>query len=388
MADELVLDPEHPVDEAIRAAVADALTTFLDRQHEVLSGIGAELEPVHRLAAELTSGGKRLRPAFCLWGYVAAAGVPPDPRGLIAAAASLELLHVGALVHDDVMDSSDRRRGKPAAHRQFEALHSQSGWLGDPSAFGRAGAILLGDLLLLWSAEMVQDAIYSGMSPVRLADQDVGVGSGLDDLSLARALPLLEAMRTEVTSGQFLDVVAQSHNPSRYGIERALDEANRVVEYKSARYTVQRPCQFGAALGAAPDRLQQALADYGSPLGRAFQFRDDLLGVFGDPVLTGKPAGDDLREGKRTVLVAHAFAGTSDAGRKELDALLGQSNLAADQIAELQQVITESGARDKVEIMINNYLDQALRGLPTAPMTTEGRTALTALAHLAVQRDA
>lgn len=381
-----MLDPDHPVSADFLVAVADAITNFLGLQRHVLTSIGAELEPVHRLAVELTSGGKRLRPAFCLWGYAAAAGLPDDHGPLIAAAASLELFHVGALVHDDVIDSSDLRRGKPAAHRQFEALHSQSGWLGDPSAFGRAGAILLGDLLLLWSAEMLQDAVHHGMG---LVETDAGQRStGPDGLSLTRALPLLEAMRTEVTSGQILDVVAQSHNPSQHGIERALDEANRVLEFKSARYTVQRPCQFGAALGAADDQLQQALAGFGSPLGRAFQLRDDLLGVFGDPTLTGKPAGDDLREGKRTVLIAHAYAGSNRAGRMELDTLLGQADLAVDQISVLQQVITESGAKETVETRINDYLDQALRSLATSSMTDQGRTALTALAHLAVQRDA
>lgn len=361
-------DPADPAGPDFRGSVGHALDTFLDRQRPALARVGDELAPVHRLATDLTAGGKRLRPAFCFWGRVAAGGLPDDVDPLVNAAASLDLLHVSALVHDDVMDGSDLRRGMPAAHRQFELLHHSSGWLGESDAFGRAGAILLGDLLLMWSAEMLQQA-------------------GLPATAVDAALPVLQAMRTEVTCGQFLDVVAQSHNPSRHGVELAIDEAQRVVEFKSARYTVQRPCQFGAVLGGADDRLQAALAAYGSPLGRAFQFRDDLLGVFGDPELTGKPAGDDLREGKRTLLVAYTHAQTTDAGRELLDARLGRSDLTDDEVTRLRAVITDSGARELVETMINNQLDESLTALASAEVTEPGRIALTALAEAAVRRD-
>ncbi len=375
-----VLDPQNPLGQAFRDAISAEITAFLTEQSAVLESMGPELAPVHLMAGQLLCGGKRLRPAFCVWGYIAAAGSSDeaDLRPLLAAAASLDVLHVSALVHDDVMDSSDLRRGRPAAHRQFEALHSTAGWLGDSVAFGKAGAILLGDLLVMWSAQMLQAA-------------------GLDQSALERALPIVEAMRTEVTCGQYLDIVAQAHplrqkapaiGSLRPSIELALDEASRVVEYKAARYTVQRPSQMGAALGGGDDRLYYALGAYGSPLGRAFQFRDDLLGVYGDPQLTGKPAGDDLREGKRTVLVAHAFAHADEAGRQVLLRLLGDPALDADGIADLQQVITESGARDAVESMISEGYERALKALHEVDMTDEGRAGLTSLADAAVRREA
>jgi geranylgeranyl diphosphate synthase type I len=170
-------------------------------------------------------------------------------------------------------------------------------------------------------------------------------------------------------------------------LQRALDEASRVVEYKSARYTVRRPLQFGAALGGADDQLQQRLGAFGSPIGRAFQYRDDLLGVFGDSRLTGKPSGDDLREGKRTVLVAQALAGADPAGRKLLETQIGNPDLDADGIAELQDVIIASGAREAVEKMIDNDHAEALAALAGADVTEDGRTALTALASAAVRRE-
>jgi geranylgeranyl diphosphate synthase, type I len=376
---ESVLDPDNPLSQGFREAVSAELTAFLAEQATVLESMGPELVPVQLMASQLLCGGKRLRPAFCVWGYVAAAGRPDDIelRSLLTAAASLDLLHGSALVHDDVMDSSDLRRGRPAAHRQFEALHANAGWLGDSEAFGKAGAIILGDLLVMWSAQMLHAA-------------------GLDQTALERALPIVEAMRTEVTCGQYLDIVAQAHplrqrapaiDSVRPSIELALDDASRVVEYKAARYTVQRPAQIGAALGGGDDQLYYTLGAYGSPLGRAFQFRDDLLGVFGDPKLTGKPSGDDLREGKRTVLIAHAYAHAGEVGQKLLLQRLGDPGLTPEGVAELQQVITESGARDAVEHMITEGYERAIRALQDADITDEGRAGLTALAEAAVRRE-
>jgi geranylgeranyl diphosphate synthase, type I len=376
---DVVLDPQAPLSQAFREAVSAEISAFVSEQSSVLDSMGPELVPVHLMASQLLCGGKRMRPAFCVWGYIAAAGIPSDEelKSLLAAAGSLDVLHVSALIHDDLMDSSDLRRGRPAAHRQFEALHANAGWLGDSAAFGRAGALLLGDLLVMWSAQMLH-------------------GAGLDQSTLERALPIVEAMRTEVTCGQYLDIVAQAHplrkrapaiGSLRPTIELALDDASRVVEYKAARYTVQRPCQMGAALGGGDDELYFALGAYGSPLGRAFQFRDDLLGVFGDPKVTGKPVGDDLREGKRTVLVAHSYAHAGDAGQKLLLQRLGDPGLDETGINELQQVIVESGARDTVESMINEYYERALKALHDTQITEEGRAGLTALADAAVRRE-
>ncbi len=371
-------DPTAPLGSPFTDAVSEAIAAFLAGQADVLAPMGAELGPVRRMAGDLAAGGKRLRPAFCYWGYVAAAGDPGPVRpALIRAAASLDLLHVSALVHDDVMDGSDLRRGVPAAHRRFERLHADLGWLGDGLGFGRAGAILLGDLLLIWSAEMLQRC-------------------GLAPAMLDRALPIMERMRTEVMAGQFLDLVAQVRDRRDYRpdedadptgrLQRALQEAERVVEYKSARYTVRRPVEFGAALGGADHRLQDRLAAFGSPLGRAFQYRDDLLGVFGDSQVTGKPSGDDLREGKRTVLVAQALARADATGRKLLEDRLGDTDLDAAGVDALQEVITSSGARQAVEQMIEHDHQQALAELDRADITTDGRAALTALAAAAVRR--
>ena len=372
----LLLDPSRPLDAPFRIRIGERINAFLDRQASDLTDLQPEIEPLLDVTRRLLSGGKRMRAAFCVWGYVAAAGLDrsasapaaPTLDCLLDAAASLELLHTSALVHDDVMDGSDTRRGAPAAHRQFEGLHAADERLGAPESFGRAGAILLGDLLVMWSVEMLEQA-------------------GLPATVAPGAYQIAQRMRTEVTCGQYLDVAAQSR-PFGADLDHALDAANRVVEYKSARYTVYRPAQLGAVIGGGSPSLLDALAAYGSPLGRAFQFRDDLLGVFGDPEVTGKPVGDDLREGKRTVLVAHALAHTNAAGRALLTSRLGDPELDDAGVATLQQVIVDSGTREAVEAMIDRAYHEAIAALAEPSISAPGRAGLTALATAAVRRQA
>lgn len=365
-----IFDAAEPAGRDFRDAVGRTLADFMATQRSALAGIGAELDGLGDLARRFVDGGKRLRPAWCYWGYAAVAGQPEDPAALLRAAASLDLLHASALVHDDLIDSSDTRRGVPSAHRQFAATHHQSGWSGSSEAFGRAGAILLGDLLLVWSAELFATA-------------------GLAPDALARATPLLNAVRTEVTAGQYLDVFAQTQPVlDDTSWSHLLDEAHRVVEYKTARYTVQRPAQIGAALAGGSARLSSALTSYGSAIGRAFQFRDDLLGVFGDSQVTGKPAGDDLREGKRTVLIAHACARAERAAARRLVTLLGRPDLGLDEVDEARAIITASGARAAVEADITRDYEAALGALTDVEMHPDGRRALGSLAQLAVAREA
>ena len=205
-----------------------------------------------------------------------------DSVSLLRACASLELLHASALVHDDYMDASDVRRGRPATHRAFERIHREHGWPANPEQYGASAAILLGDLLLSWSDELLRTC-------------------GLPAERVLEALGYFDLTRSEVVAGQFLDVSAQARGAAD------VDTAMTVLRYKSAKYSIERPLHIGAALaGASAEQITQ-LSRFGLPLGEAFQLRDDLLGVFGDPAVTGKPAGDDLIEGKRTVLVSLAL---------------------------------------------------------------------------------
>lgn len=345
----------------IRDQATCVLDRFLGRQRTVLRDIGPDMVPWLDTIADLLAGGKRLRPAFCYWGWRAAGG---DDCGQIhAAAAAVELLHASALVHDDVMDASDTRRGRPSVHRRFEALHAAEGWRGRPGSFGTGAAILIGDLLLAWT-----DQLYHA--------------SGLPPDALQRGQPVLDSMRTEIICGQYLDLLAQSAGDG--GVAGAL----RVVRYKSAKYTVERPLQLGVRLaasdGSAP--LLAACTGYGVPVGVAFQLRDDLLGVFGDPARTGKPAGDDLREGKQTVLVAMARRRASPAQREVLDRCLGDRLLDEAGAGQVRAVLTETGAVAECERMIDSCVTDALSALADAPVTSAARQALAELAVTATAR--
>jgi geranylgeranyl diphosphate synthase type I len=342
----------------IAAEVQRALTAFLDRQEARLSALGPELAEQVAAARDATSGGKRLRPAFCYWGFLAAGGDPALP--ILPAAASLEMLHVSALVHDDVMDSSDVRRGAPAAHRRFEALQRARS-SGDAERFGIGAAILLGDLCLIWADELLHT-------------------SGFDAAALARAEKYFDAVRVEVTAGQYLDLVAQASGESDMGL------ALRVLRYKAATYTVERPLHVGAALAGGSEELIAALSAYGLPIGEAFQLRDDLLGVFGDPALTGKPAGDDLREGKRTVLVAYAVRHAGEAQLTEFNRLFGRPDLTDDDVQVLREILQDSHAVEACETLISERTEQALDALDRADLSSEPHKALTNLAIAATSR--
>jgi geranylgeranyl diphosphate synthase type I len=348
---------------ALRSRVQRVLDGFLDRQREILGSASADLLPLVEATVDLLAGGKRLRPAFCYWGW-RGAGKPDRPE-IVSAAACLELFHAAALVHDDLMDESDTRRGMPSAHRRFAALHSDAGWHGDADRFGGATALLLGDLCLGWSDELLH-------------------ASGLSDEAVRRGRPVFERMRTELMGGQYLDVLEQATGGLRPGSQA--ERARRVIRYKSAKYSVEHPLLLGGTLAGASPRVLAAYSHYGLALGEAFQLRDDVLGVFGDPAQTGKPAGDDLREGKRTLLVAYAHERASPAQASEIETLLGDRELDGAGIDRLREIIVSTGALARVERLVADLVDRSTAALDAAEIAAEARTALRSLITVATVR--
>jgi geranylgeranyl diphosphate synthase type I len=351
-------------DAAVIARVDAELTAVLDDRTRVLAAFGDDLVPVCAAARTLVlDGGKRLRPTFAYWGWRTVHGADDDDRGLITAAASLELLHACALVHDDVMDASATRRGRESAHAAFARLHRDRHWTGDPKVFGTAAAIVLGDLLLSWA-----DAVFAT--------------AAIDAAALPRARRVYDEMRQLVMAGQYLDVLVQARGAF------SADEALRVIEFKTSKYTVEGPLHLGAAVAGAPEQVFAVLSDYGLALGEAFQLRDDVLGVFGDPSVTGKPAGDDLREGKHTLLTALAMQTASAEQAAALRAGLGDRGLDEAQVAALRDVIVGTGALEQVEERITRRTALARAALEAPVLGEESRAALAALAEAATNRHA
>jgi geranylgeranyl diphosphate synthase type I len=365
--------------------IAARIDDALDVHETALGEISPDLLPLVQEARELLAGGKRFRALFCYWGWQSVAAIHSDGGlaeldgpdtgrhlpAVVSVAAGLELFHAAALVHDDIIDSSDLRRGRPSAHRAFESLHRTSGWDGDAASFGTTTALLLGDLLLGWSDELVEEGLAL-----------------LDDREAARAARAeFFRMRTEVTAGQFLDVFEEYSWRSRPDSE-ALPRAHRVIVYKSAKYSIEAPLVIGGAMAGGSLAQVSALREFGLPLGVAFQLRDDMLGVFGDPEVTGKPSGDDLREGKRTVLIGLARQKMPPTAVRVLDELLGDPALDDAQVRMLQNTVRDSGAADQVERIIAHNVRVAREALAEAPISASARDELSHLAERVTRRDA
>ncbi|WP_433346265.1 polyprenyl synthetase family protein [Micromonospora sp. CA-111912] len=345
--------------------VDDTLTTFLAAEVASLTEIDAAMGGFASTARDcVLAGGKRVRPTFAYWGWRGGAGGDEPLQTVLPALAALELLHTFALVHDDVMDASDTRRGRPTAHRAAAARHVAAGHAGDPDRFGEAVAVLIGDLCMVWADRLMSRA---AVPPARLLD----------------VRHCYDRMRVETIAGQYLDVLGEN-DAANWSVDRAL----RVARYKTASYTVQRPLLFGACLaGAGADApLTAAYTRYGLAVGEAFQLRDDLLGVYGDPVATGKPAGDDLRTGKPTALLMLARQFATPAQRRALDR--AGAVTGAREVSQLAQLVADTGAVARVERMISGRVAEALAALDAAPIDETARTALTGLATAATDRRA
>jgi geranylgeranyl diphosphate synthase type I len=340
--------PQSLLDVASR--VDKRLESLLAVERERWAKVDADLvPPIDEIARLVLAGGKRLRPAFCFWGFVGAGGDPTDEL-VIDAGAALELLHAFALFHDDVMDGSLTRRGEPTTNAKFEASHGANKLAGESRRFGDGVAILVGDLAYVYSDQLMRNA-----SP--------------------QAWTIWNELRIELNFGQYLDMLGSAMN------ERRREKAERICRYKSGKYTIERPLHLGALL-AAPTRddLIPVLSTYGLPLGDAFQMRDDVLGAFGDTAITGKPVGDDLREGKPTPLMAIATARANAAQLKELQ-LVGNQDLTPEQIARVQEVIRETGALDELETVITRLTDEAIAAVQHVPFAQSVRDELITLAE-------
>jgi geranylgeranyl diphosphate synthase, type I len=361
------VDTAAPSAVELAVAVTDQLRDYLEKRRSDSAYIGTDYADLTAALEEFVlRGGKRLRPAFAYWGWRAVAdpNVPVHPPTLRLFAA-LELLHACALVHDDVIDDSATRRGLPTVHRLFAQKHRDRSWSGSSEQFGLSAAILLGDLALVWADDIVATADLT-------ADAQRRVQRVWADI------------RTEVLGGQYLDIVAESSAAT------SVASAMNVNTYKTASYTVTRPLQLGVAAAADRPDVQAIFHEVGNDLGVAFQLRDDVLGVFGDPAVTGKPSGDDLRSGKRTVLLAEAIelADKSDPDAAELLRSSVGTELSEAQVLELCRVIESVGALAAVEAHIELLTTRSLHAIDAAPIDAQAKAGLATLARLAANRSA
>lgn len=331
------------------------LTALLDAEVDRWATLTPDLtEPLDALRALVMAGGKRLRPAFCFWGFVGAGG-DADEQIVVDAGAAFELLQAFALVHDDVMDGSATRRGSRTAHLAFADRHQLEVWRGEGRRFGEGVAILIGDLAHVYADLLLRDAPRG-------------------------VLEVWDELRIELNVGQYLDILGTARG------DTDPEGARRIARYKSGKYTIERPLHVGAALAGRYDELGPALSDYGDPLGEAFQLRDDILGAFGEGTVIGKPVGDDLREGKPTPLLASASR-QADPEQRRVLARIGAPDLADDEIAGIQGVLRDTGAVAEIEDRIDELTRSAIDAIEAADVTDDARAALVDLAHFVAWRE-
>ncbi|WDN50808.1 polyprenyl synthetase family protein [Streptomyces clavuligerus] len=346
-----------PIDlTVVRDQVEQVVEEFLAAKAAAASGAGHPPEVVRILRDFLASGGKRLRPLLCVVGWHAAGG-DEDPAAVLPVAASLELYQTFVLIHDDIIDDSALRRGRPAVHRALAARH-----VGHDSAarLGAGEALLAGNLALIWCQELLHTAELD--TPRRAAVHRVN-----------------DTMLAEVMFGQYRDLLGTER------LDDDIEAALGIIRYKTAAGTIQRPLQLGVAAGGGDEETHRFCTEFGVPLGEAFQLRDDLLDVFGSPDGRSAPGLNDLREGKHTVLLALAMAGAGPGQRVRLRSLVGRARLDETGAAEIRAILEATGARDGVERMISARYDRCLEVLAGAALPERATEALRRLAVTATQ---
>ncbi|WP_329042793.1 polyprenyl synthetase family protein [Streptomyces sp. NBC_00178] len=340
---------------AFKVRVDDVLHRFVAGEADRFASIDPALHPVAEQLEATVAQGKRLRAAFCYWGWRAVG--QPDDDALVRAAASMELVHAAAVVHDDLIDESPLRHGRPTAHI---ALRGAVRGRRRTAAAARSLAMLVGDLLMELAGQLFTT-------------------SGLPAAYLGRARPLWSALARELIAGECLEILRTGSDPDTR-------DSLKVIRYKTAKYTVEQPLLIGGVLAGAGERLREGYSAYGLPLGEAFQLRDDLLGVFGSPAHTGKACADDLRGHRPTALLAETWKAAGEDERRQLRSLLGRRDLDEEGVHTVRALMRRLDAPERVEEMIGVRIGQALAALHELDVPRPAATALTALAHSVTTR--
>ncbi len=352
--------------EVERERVNGALERFLAVEGVVAESVHPRACEIFDIVSAFTLGpGKRLRPILMITGYRAAGGADED--AILAASCCLELTQTMLLIHDDIMDKSDLRRGHASVHTEL-AVRYGGGSDGDhlasadPAHFGVALAIAAGDL----AGQLALRALAGAAFPA---------ADGM------RALDVYTAMTRDVCYGQVLDMHAGDKT-----IKVTEADVLTIHRYKTARYTTEGPLQIGAVLARADQKTLDTLSAYALPLGQAFQLQDDLLGVFGNEKQTGKPADADLKQGKRTLLVIKALEWASPSQRADLEAALGNPAATPSQIESARRCLQETGAKRYCQERAIRLATQAREAMASASLEATAQQFVLGLVDFIVDR--
>lgn len=352
-----------------RKKTQQTLDIFLEQKTNELKEISNNCTPLINSIKTLTNNGKKLRAIICFWGWQSVTETK-DETNIYKIAAALELFQAAALIHDDIIDNSDTRRNNPTTHKTFSQLHENQNLVGDPENFGKNSAILCGDLCLAWSEEL-----FGQIPQISQKTKEI-----------------FNLMRTEVMAGQYLEIL-QEKTPfsiTEKANRQELEEAKKILTYKSAKYSIKNPLLLGATFGLSqktPQTLLENYAKFGMAIGKAFQLRDDVLDIFGDPDIIGKPINGDLQSSKKTVLITLTKQKSNTKEKIILESLLKKTEKQSFEIDILKKIILECGALQEVEDTINKLYEDAFAILEKIEIDKKSKSALQEIINFATKRN-
>lgn len=337
------------------------LENFFDRKISQASEISPLVSSMVKNLREFTlRPAKRVRAAFCYYGYLACGG--KNKKAALEASMFIELIHSYLLIHDDIIDRDEFRRGKATMHNLYKKIYRSKSKIKDAEHFGVSMAIMAGDLASALGYEIL-------------------IQSRFPDTLKLKALAKLNQSLFDVDAGQILDEFLEINS------KPVLDDVLTVFKYKTNRYTVEGPLHIGAILGEADLKILNVFSRYSLPLGIAFQIQDDILGMFGSAKKIGKPVGSDLREGKQTILIVKALERADKRQKKIIISNLRKKKITREDLQKVRKIIIDTGSLDYSKRLALRLTSQAKEIIKKTPLADEGKIFLEKIPDYIVARD-
>ena len=346
--------------EEIKSRIDKAIASFLDDKIKEASQVSEASKLLMQNIKEFSlRKGKRIRPLMVVYGFKCFSQEKEEE--IIKVSIASELLHDYLLIHDDIMDESDLRRGEPTFHKVYEKIYSEKG-LSGVEQYAENSSLLAGDVLAALAVEPILEADF----PAELK---------------VRAVKRFCETNSLTGFGQELDVLLELNK------EAKAQDVNLVHTLKTAKYTIEGPLHIGAILAGATKEQLKVLSDYAIPAGRAFQIQDDILGVFGSEEKVGKPIDSDLKEGKKTLLIIHALENGSSEQKKRLLEILGNQSISMQDVEDARKIIQETGSLEHSKKLAHELAHKALEVAQKTDFKEEGKQFLISIADKLVSRD-
>jgi len=340
--------------------VEKELDLFFKDKLEKADKIDPSSKQMIELLKEFTlRGGKRLRAALVYYGYRCFSN--KNLKEIIKASVTMELIQSYLLIHDDIIDNDDLRRNGPTLHISYKNIAKRKYKKIDSNHFGLSMAILAGDICAAFANEI--------MAKLKIKEKNK-----------IQALNVLNHSLHHVIYGQVLDVLSELRIITNKDIEK-------IHRLKTATYTIESPLHIGALLAGAKQKHLKTLSNYAIPLGKAFQIKDDILGMFGEKEKVGKPVGSDIKEGKKNLLILKALESATPAQRQAIEEALGNQDLTKNQLNQVRAIVIKTGSLSYSQNLAKNLVKKAKSAIKSAKFRPVGKNFLLKIADYIEKRD-